>query len=205
LVQLRAAVRAGLTVPRTLVSSDPQAIRRFRGELGAKGLVMKALTFDKRQPLLTLEVEDRHLDADHAIRMCPTMFQELVPGDCHLRVLMAGNDCHAIAVTSQHLDWRPHLDVDARPVDIDPCTQERLRSMLTALGLRMGIFDLKLVAGQTVFLEVNPQGQFLFMDGLADVDTATAFASFLHSEAVKDLHRRVARSSHAPLDPRTRV
>jgi glutathione synthase/RimK-type ligase-like ATP-grasp enzyme len=190
LVQLRAAIRAGMRVPRTLVSQDPEAIRRFYRERGDGGVVMKALTFDPRQPLLTLQVEEHHVEEDAAIRLCPTMFQELIPGDRHLRVLCAGDDVYAITVTADQLDWRPNLDLDAQPVEIDATTVKRMQMVLEILNLRMGVFDLKLAGDLPVFLEVNPQGQFLFMDGMADIDTASAFATFLHREATYDLRRR---------------
>jgi len=192
LVQLRAAIRAGLSVPRTLVSQDPEAIRRFYRERGDGAVVMKALTFDKRQPLLTLQVEEHHVEEDAAIRLCPTMFQELIPGDRHLRVLCAGEDVHAITVATEQLDWRPHLDLNAHPVEIDATTARRMQRVLEILNLRMGVFDLKLAGDVPVFLEINPQGQFLFMDGMADIDTASAFATFLHREATDDLCRREA-------------
>ncbi|WP_232066515.1 ATP-grasp domain-containing protein [Mycobacterium parmense] len=154
---------------------------------------MKALTFDPRQPLLTIRVEDHHVEEDAAIRLCPTMFQELIPGDRHLRVLCAGDDVHAIAVRSDQLDWRPNLDLEAQPLEIDAATVKRMQTVLAILNLRMGVFDLKLAGDEPVFLEVNPQGQFLFMDGMADIDTASAFAGFLHRAATDDLRRRETR------------
>jgi hypothetical protein len=54
------------------------------------------------------------------------------------------------------------------------------------LGLRMGVFDLKVRPdGQVVFLEVNPQGQFLFVEGMSDMPLGDAFAAF----AVRELAR----------------
>ncbi len=192
LIQLRAAIKAGLAVPRTLVSQDPSAVREFYREMRG-AVIMKALRFSMRQPLLTLRVEPHHLANDEAIRLCPTMFQELIPGDRHLRVVCAG-DVHAVAVTAEQLDWRPHLDVDAEPVTIDAITTRRLQMTLDLLGLRMGVFDLKIQGDVPVFLEVNPQGQFLFMEGLADIDINSGFVRFLHRHAYDDMNRRRARA-----------
>jgi hypothetical protein len=63
----------------------------------------------------------------------------------------------------------------------------------------MGIFDLKLSDdGEPVWLEVNPQGQFLFVEGLAGLDLKAAFADFLRAEAD---HAAAARAATAALEP----
>jgi hypothetical protein len=183
ILQLQAAMRASLAVPRTLVSQDPALVRQFYQQMGGQ-VVMKALRFVKKQPLLTLRVEPQHLEDDDAIRLCPTIFQELIAGRRHLRVLCCGERVDAIAVDSDDLDWRPQLDIVAEAATLDAATVARLQAVLRALGLRMGVFDLKLRDGVPVFLEVNPQGQFLFMEGMTGIDIATGFAKFLHDEAV---------------------
>jgi hypothetical protein len=48
----------------------------------------------------------------------------------------------------------------------------------------MGIIDLKLTPdGEPVWLEVNPQGQFLFLDAFADLQLAAKFADYLVAQA----------------------
>ena len=57
------------------------------------------------------------------------------------------------------------------------------RAVVERLGLRMGVFDLKVRPdGQVVFLEVNPQGQFLFVEGMSDMPLGDAFATFAARE-----------------------
>ena len=79
------------------------------------------------------------------------------------------------------LDWRIHLDklkVQRHTLSAD--LQRRLRHFLSLMGLNMGIFDLKLdPQGDPVWLEVNPQGQFLFLEGMSDMRLADAFADHL--------------------------
>jgi hypothetical protein len=181
LIQLDAAVAAGLTVPRTLVSQNPAAVREFYDAMGG-AVVMKALRFSRSQPLLALSAEPDMLVDDDAIRLCPTMFQELVPGERHLRVLAIDN-VHAIAVDTPHLDWRPHLDADAGPFMLDESTCQAIYRLLAILGLRMGVLDFKMRGDTPVFLEINPQGQFLFMEGLAGIELVDPFARFLFDTA----------------------
>ena len=73
--------------------------------------------------------------------------------------------------------WR--LTISAPPDDGEPSSAWRL------LDLRMGVFDLKMdPSGVPVFLELNPQGQFLFVEGLTGMDLIGAFSGFLRDEAL---------------------
>ena len=73
----------------------------------------------------------------------------------------------------------------------DRAKRSALRAVLAHLGLRMGIVDLKLDdAGVPVWLEINPQGQFLFAEGLCGLRLAEAFADFVASEARQAASRR---------------
>jgi biotin carboxylase len=51
------------------------------------------------------------------------------------------------------------------------------------LGLLFGTIDMKLTdEGEHVFLEVNPQGQFLYIEILTGMPIASAVADFLAHE-----------------------
>lgn len=182
LVQLRAAERAGFRVPRTIVSSDLPAVRDFCDSLGWKVVAKTVGGAGPRQPVMTGIVLPELLQ-DAAVRMCPAIYQELIPGDQHLRVNVFGRAVHAAQLRSSRLDWRYPLDCEVAPTEIDEVTTGRLFDVLDALGLRMGIFDLKVTPeGEVVWLEVNPQGQFLWLEGMADMKLGDAFAEFLAAE-----------------------
>ena len=54
----------------------------------------------------------------------------------------------------------------------------------------MGVFDLKLTQdAEPIWIEINPQGQFLFAEGLSGLDLTSAFAEFLYQEATSKLIR----------------
>jgi glutathione synthase/RimK-type ligase-like ATP-grasp enzyme len=184
LLQLRWAQTTGLSVPETLVSNDPDAIRRFCDSVGGRA-IMKSVCGTIHSQLFTLDIKPEHLADDDALRLCPTIFQGYVEGSRHLRVLCCGDEVHAVAIDSTELDWRGNLDVPTVPYALDDATARRLGTMLRLMGLRMGVFDLKIdPSGQPVFLELNPQGQFLFVEGLTGMDLIGAFTGFLRAEAL---------------------
>ncbi len=61
--------------------------------------------------------------------------------------------------------------------------RRRVRDVLDALELEMGIIDIKLTPeDEPVWLEVNPQGQFLFLDALTDLHLTDRFADYLFAQ-----------------------
>ncbi|WP_308491226.1 ATP-grasp domain-containing protein [Microbacterium terrisoli] len=180
LVQLRAAVDVGLRVPATLVSQVPDDIREFCVRVGGR-MVVKPVASTMDVPLRAgvLELED--LPGDDALSLSPAIYQEFAPGSQHLRACAWGSTVICGRLESPIMDWRtdPRPRVDTAEIDAD--TAGRLCALNDRLGLEMGISDLKPAAdgGPPYWLEVNPQGQFLFLEGLGGPEVAKPFADFL--------------------------
>jgi glutathione synthase/RimK-type ligase-like ATP-grasp enzyme len=188
LVQLRAAQQSGFQVPRTLVSQDPVSIRQFCRALDYK-VVVKAVRGTRKARMFTNMVTPAHLASDASLALCPATYQEYIPGESHIRVHCFGQTVHSVIIKSRALDWRTNLDVPFTPTDLDDNTKARVLSVLKLLGLKMGVVDLKVTPdGEPVWFEVNPQGQFLFVEGLCGLQLAAAFADFLHTEARDTKH-----------------
>jgi hypothetical protein len=193
LVQLRTARDVGFRVPATLVSQDPARIRSFCAALGHR-VVVKSLTNSREAALTAARVRPEHLADERALRISPAIYQELVEGERHLRVHAFGDEIHAALITFPDLDWRYGLeDATVEPYPVPDGLGERIESVLRALGIRMGIFDFKYAPdGELVWLEVNPQGQFLFIEALAGMPLTTCMADFLVREARVRGARRAA-------------
>lgn len=193
LIQLDLARRLDLRAPQTLISQDPAAIREFAHR--HKSIVGKVLRGTNKTPLMTVPI-DMSIVSDDALRMCPTIFQEQIPGSRHLRVNVFGDAVLTSMIESEHLDWRPYPDNDIREVGLDWALRSKLLVFLHELGLTMGAFDLKLTPdGEPVFLEVNPQGQFLFLQARSGTDLVGQCARYLAKRV--DLER-----SQRATDPR---
>ena len=182
LVQLAAGRRVGLRMPRTLISQDPATIREFCSELDHQ-VVIKTVAGTPLTPIMTGRIAPEMLASDQALALCPAIFQELIPGKSHLRVCCFGDRTHAALLTSDRLDWRYPLDAEAQSYRPDAMLVDQLQAVMAQLKLRMGIFDLKLAPdGEAVWLEINPQGQFLFLEGMCGMPLTDAFADFLVAE-----------------------
>ncbi len=189
LVQLRAAEAAGFRIPRTLISQVPEKIRAFCSELDGPA-VIKPVQANPRSQLYTVMVTSEHLNDDEALRLCPSIFQEYVPGARHLRVLCCADKTHSALIESDRLDWRLDLNTPVSPYQLDAQIERRLLDVVRRLGLRMGVADLKLSPdGEPIWLELNPQGQFLFVEGMTGADLTGAFSEFLYREALASRSR----------------
>lgn len=183
LFQLDMAQKAGLKIPRTLVSQDPERVRAFCQEVGGQ-VVVKAASALRRKALVAVSVSTCDLQDDDSISACPCIYQELVEGTDHLRVLTFGGQSLGVKIETEDLDWRRDLNVPFSQIEVSADLNERLCTFLDAIGLKMGIFDLKRMPdGTEVWLEVNPQGQFLFAEGLSGLDMLKPFSSWLMDQA----------------------
>lgn len=192
LLQLKVAQQAGLRVPKTLVSQEPDRVRAFCADSGGQ-VIVKPVAGVQNTPLMTGLVRPDVL-RDDAIRVCPATYQELIPGTLHLRISCFGDDLFPVLLETETLDWRYPLDARASPFDLDRTTARRIRHVLARLGLRMGMVDMKLdEAGTPVWLEVNPQGQFMFLEGMCgSLSLSRSFGAFLIAEAEVAFRRRVS-------------
>lgn len=182
LVQIQAARAAGFAVPDTLVSSDPEHIREFVRSHGRRAIV-KVVRGTGAFSIPTRLVTSEELTDDASLEACPAIYQELVEGSAHLRIHVFGSTVVAVRIESPLLDWRPNLEVPMHPMTLEPSLAVGLTDFVRDLGLAMGIIDAKLLDdGTPVFLEVNPQGQFLFVEGLTKLPLAASMAEFLSSQ-----------------------
>ena len=108
-----------------------------------------------------------------ALALAPVIFQECIEKGNDIRVSIFGNDIFAVTVETQHaelIDWR--LDPLASYHRYDPPRNLStiLRRLMDEMKLEMGSIDLRIDRdGEPVFFELNPNGQFLFMETDADL------------------------------------
>ena len=170
-----------MPTPTTLISQDPARIRSFCA--AHPGAIIKPIR-SRGELAITSVVSPELLAEDEVLALAPAIYQECIPGNRHLRITMFGDRCHAAIIEARELDWRVDVSVPFRPYQVSPKLHAALQEILRRLGLVMGIFDLKLTPDdEVVFLEVNAQGQFLFVEGLCDMPIAESLGDYLVEQA----------------------
>lgn len=192
--QLPAARRAGLRVPRTLITSNPRHARRFIDEVGLGNVICKAFSAQPERWRETRMVRHEEYELLDRVALAPVIFQEFVPAEVDLRVTIVGDEIFPAAIHSQELpyalDFRLHLDeVRMEPATLPDAVADGLRGLLRAAGLRYGAVDLRRTpAGDHVFLEVNPAGQWLFVEEKTGQPMTEAMARLLAGLHEEDVH-----------------
>ncbi|HXH60710.1 MAG TPA: hypothetical protein VNI20_05070, partial [Fimbriimonadaceae bacterium] len=141
LVQLKCARECGLRLPQTLVTNCLEDVKRFAESTGT--LIVKPIMGTRKKHLLTVEINVDELD-EEAVRMCPAIYQEKIEGSDHLRACCFGDRVYVARLTSDSLDWRANLDIPCEPFEVGSDLEDRLRTLLARLELRMGVMDLKI-------------------------------------------------------------
>jgi len=203
--QLAAASACGLAIPDTLLSNDPDEIRRFYAEHREQGVIFKlniqthwhAQSSDARHVLFTTQLRAEDLREDEALSSCPAIYQRKVDKSYELRVTCMDQRCLAARLDSQarantRLDWRADFSSPLTPtyIELPPKVEECCMMLMRKLGLVFGCIDLIVTPeGEHVFLEINEMGQFLW------VEEGAPFCPMLRAFATLLIERRLDRST----------
>ena len=181
--QLLAASSGGFRIPATLVSQNRDEVVEFYERHG-RNIVVKTLAGTNNDFLLTRQLSDPRSIAADSFNVCPAIYQENIPGSDHIRLNVFGDRSLAALIRSTKLDWRPDLRVPVTAWPVPAELHRKARGVLDNLDLEMGAIDLKITpSGELVWLEVNPQGQFLFLDALTTLNLADHFTDYLIDSA----------------------
>ncbi|WP_437575622.1 MvdD family ATP-grasp ribosomal peptide maturase [Sorangium sp. So ce887] len=196
-VQLDIAREVGLDTPRTLTTNDEGAARAFAatcpGGVIAKMLSSFAVYRDGEEHVVftnALGAED--LADMRGLSLCPMTFQEKIPKARELRVTVVGERVFSASIDSEaapgaEVDWRRQglelIDAwrkDALPPDVETAV---LR-LMDQLGLNYGALDiLRTPDGRHIFLEVNPSGEFFWLERTPGLPISEALAEVLLGKA----------------------
>ncbi len=192
LLQLRIAQRLGFRVPTYTVTNDPQRARSFLGEhpdgVIVKGLFLSTVQRDDRAGILyTHRVTAEDEEQLESVRYGPTFLQSLVPKARDIRVTVIGEALFAAAIESMTMadawvDFRRAeiLDIPHRTVTLPERVAAACLAIVKELGLRFGAIDLlETPEGDYVFLEINPNGQWYWVEMLTGQPMARAMADLL--------------------------
>jgi glutathione synthase/RimK-type ligase-like ATP-grasp enzyme len=168
--QLRVAQQVGFEIPETCITNDPDRARAFVDEHGASETVYKAFTGTEAAWRETRVFRDGETEAIDAVRHAPVIFQEYVPAGVDLRITVVDGEVFPAAIHAQEtaypVDYRMSVDrARVEPAELPADVLDRLRTYVDRLGLVYGAIDMRRRPdGQHVFLEINPSGQWLFME-----------------------------------------
>lgn len=191
LYQLYIATEIGFNVPDTLVTSDPDKVRSFYKK-NDKDIIVKQLSASPilNKVLFTNRVDDNNLKLIDSVKIAPSIFQKRISKKYELRITVVGEKIftakiHSQADESTSLDWRvrPKLndfEVKMEKTDLPLEIKSKIKTFMDRLNLRFGCIDMIVDRkGEYVFLEINPNGQWYFVQLHTGAEIAKAIAHLL--------------------------
>jgi glutathione synthase/RimK-type ligase-like ATP-grasp enzyme len=189
-----------LAVPRTLCSDDPAAVRGFASTVGSDVITKVVspgtpLVADgQRQYIVFTQPFEQPVVSDAHISAAPAIYQERVRKAFDARVVVVGEELFGCLIASQSsqktsLDWRryeyPH--VQHSPVDVPTDVASALQALHAEYGLCYSASDFAITPeGEWVFLELNPNGQWGWLEEEARLPIGEALARELTDAAAQD-------------------
>lgn len=186
--QLCLAAESGLMVPPTLVTNDPGAARSFVAAQPG-GAVYKPLSGPPEpvqgqalalytSPVALPEITD-------GVRRCAHLFQARIPKRFEVRLVVVGTALFAarIDATSERarMDWRSdYASLTYQPITIPESVAAGVRRVMKSLGLVYAAWDFIVdPQGCWHFIEINPNGQWGWIELATGLPIASALADLL--------------------------
>jgi len=194
--QLVLAHQLGFSIPGTLISNSVAKVREFANQyrfLAVKTLQSPGIEFGQGGNRGQFALFTRRISSGSVRRHakdagnCPTVFEEYVEKAFELRITVVGDRVFSCAMYTQQSkktreDFRRYDLKNTKheafqlPIEVEA----RCRQLVKRLGLHFGCIDMIVdKEGRYHFLEVNPSGQWLWTEDLAELPISRAIANIL--------------------------
>lgn len=189
LYQLKIAKEIGFKIPNTLVTNSKDDLKAFYIK-NAKNVIIKPLSQSKinnnneTEFIFTNVLEEEHVQRMEEYDLTPCIFQEKIDKNIELRVTVVGEKVFSAGVDSQiseytKIDWRKEKLVFFKE-SIPEEVKEKCVLLVRKLNLKFGAIDLiKDNNGNYVFLEINPNGQWAWIENETGLEISDAIINEL--------------------------
>lgn len=193
--QLQLAKKLGFAIPRTYIGNSFEDFNEWKRK--GKALAIKPLDADcleleeEEYCFFTRRVESSDIETIEAqvFNTSVNYIQEYIEKLRELRVTVVGDDVFTCVIDSQSMeidqgkeDWRQGYDHDLRhyPITTSPRVKDFCLEYLNHLNLNFGCFDfIETPKNEYVFLECNPNGQWMWIEEETGLKISDSIAKFL--------------------------
>lgn len=189
--QLQIASKIGLKTPKTLVTNNFQEMKEFFDECDGN-VISKTLASSQGLPdgkmIYTRKLSEDDLEHADELKYAPCMFQEYIPKKTEFRVTVIGDKVHSAEIFSQKSsktkhDWRNYDEFSKTPYvegELPSEVSSKLLGIMKEFKLHFGACDLiRTPEDKFVFLEINPNGRWWWIQELTKMTIAKDVAKFL--------------------------
>jgi len=196
--QLKLAQKIGLQIPKTCITTDKEELIQFKDRCGGK-IVAKALYSplieeqDKDYFIFTTKfTESVENISKREFGLAPTIFQELLTNKTDYRLTIIGDNCFSVKVIRESNkgisdDWRIIKEgLKFQPSELPSNVIDKCIEMVKELGLVFGAIDLVKTSDGFYFLEINPNGEWAWLQKESRLPIAETLVDYLVNGDVKN-------------------
>lgn len=194
--QVYIADKVGLSTPCTNISNNFDGISCFVEDNNIENMAIKNLSHavwvkdDSYKPSLTVKQKyDDILKYRDDIEIAPTIFQNYINKKYELRIVIMGLEIFSVKIDSQKnektlTDWRAayayNIQTYIEKYDLPYYYRQLILTFMKEIGLIFGSIDAIVTHdNDIIFLEVNPFGQFLWIEAQCpEIPLLQAFCDF---------------------------
>jgi glutathione synthase/RimK-type ligase-like ATP-grasp enzyme len=197
--QLNLVSNLGFTVPDTIVTNNPDDVWNFykdnNGNIIYKTLSTGIISSKRNEweyPEVHFEIYTTPINVTtkedfNSVKNCPCLFQSYIPKKFELRITVVDHKVFAAEIHSQENpatmhDWRRDEldDITHKIHELPPEVSEMCVSLVDKLGLNFGAIDMIYTPNnEYVFLEINPNGNFAWIEDRTGLRISKAIAKSL--------------------------
>jgi glutathione synthase/RimK-type ligase-like ATP-grasp enzyme len=169
-LQLAVATQMGFTIPNTSIGNAIPPNFAIEPRLAVKALDSFLVRQGKDDLFFYTSGFAPEEISPELCSEIPFIAQPFIHPKFDLRVTIVGQECFA-AETQDRIegDWRlQKTSVRFRRIEVSSDLREKCHALTSALGLQYGAIDLVRKGDQYYFLEINPTGEWAWLDDVFD-------------------------------------
>lgn len=187
--QLKIAKELGFRMPDTLITNQHSILRNFIDK-HKENIIVKPIRQGRIREqngfksIFTNKINSNTIKELENYNLTPCIFQEYIEKEYELRITVVGNKIFSAKVDSQKLeetkiDWRKKK-IPFEPYLLPSEISEKCLALTQKLNLSFGAIDIiRNKNGEYVFLEINPNGQWAWLETEAGLKISDEIINFL--------------------------
>jgi len=183
--QLKIANEIGFTIPGTIITNSKHALDKYRDEQMSENIIFKPFHGNEQHWRETriLKAEDEQQIEN--LKFTPVIFQDYIKAKVDLRITVVDGKVFPAEIHSQTSKYKVDFRMDMKNVKVKEHLlpkeiESKILELMKCLNLVYGAIDMRLTAeGEYVFLEINPAGQWLFVEYETKQPISKAIAEYL--------------------------
>jgi len=186
--QLFLASLLGFQIPKTIITNDPKEVHHFAqqnaGKLVAKALYSPLIEEPEQDFFVfTNEIKDTDPMSDEEIRISPSIYQQSLNPKIDYRVTVIGDTVFPVKIEQTNklnVDWR----TEKSELKFSACTlpaeiEFLCKKFVSDNDLAFGAIDIVQYNGEYYFLEINPNGEWGWLQFPHEIPIASALCDYM--------------------------